>query len=207
MDTEIKAMSLEHIPGVVEAHLESFPGFFLTFLGPAFLREMYSALVEDHHGVCFAALKGKQVVGFVAGTSRSSGVYSRLLRRRLIGFILAIIPAVIKRPGIIPRLLRGVSGPPGQAGDGTGRGRLMSIGVLPGEQGKGLGVQLVRAFLDQAWLHGAEEVDLTTDARENQAVNLFYQRLGFIMEGSFTTPEGREMNQYVIDLDRDIARP
>lgn len=50
-------------------------------------------------------------------------------------------------------------------------------------------------------LIGALEVELRTDKYNNQATKLFYQRLGFIMERSFTTPEGREMNQYLIELD------
>ena len=42
---------------------------------------------------------------------------------------------------------------------------------------------------------------MRTDKYNYQATNLCYQRLGFIMEGSFTTLEGREMNQYLIELD------
>ena len=59
---------------------------------------------------------------------------------------------------------------------------------------------LVSVFLKLALLIGTLEVELRTDKYTNQAANPFYQRLGFIMERSCTTPEGREMNQYLIDL-------
>lgn len=43
-------------------------------------------------------------------------------------------------------------------------------------------------------------MDLTTDRDNNEATNSFYQKLGFVCERTFMTPEGRAMNEYVIDL-------
>ena len=200
MDYQIKEMEKEHIRKVVAVHLDSFQGFFLSFLGPAFLRELYSSILEDRFGIYLVALDGDQMVGFVAGTARASGVYSRLLRQRLIRFGLAVIPAILKRPAIIPRLLRRISDPHGQPPPDLNRGRLMSIAVSPEEHGKGIGQALVKAFLKESSLRDISQVDLTTDKDENEDVNLFYQGLGFIIEKAFTTPEGRVMNQYVIDL-------
>ena len=201
MAYKIEEMKHGHISKVVEVHLAGFLGFFLTFLGPSFLRELYSSLIEDPYGVCLVALEADEVVGFAAGTSRSSGIYSRLMRQRLIRFALAVLPAVLKKPTIIPRLLRGVTDPQSQPASDEKRGRLMSIAVDPQQQGKGIGKLLVSEFLELASQRGARQVDLTTDKVDNQPTNLFYQRLGFIIERSYTTPEGREMNQYLIDLE------
>lgn len=201
MDYLIKEMEEEQISSVVAVHLAGFQGFFLSFLGPAFLRQLYSSLIEDKYGVCFVAVDTNGVVGFVAGTTRSSGVYSRLLRQSLIKFSLAVIPAVLKRPSIVPRLFRGINDPHGEPISDSNRGTLMSITVLPDEQGKGIGQKLVRAFLKQASTQGVGQVDLTTDQDDNESTNLFYRQLGFRLERSFRTPEGRGMNQYAIDLD------
>jgi hypothetical protein len=40
---------------------------------------------------------------------------------------------------------------------------------------------------------------LTTDAEGNDAVNTFYQRAGWRLESSFSTPEARRMNRYILD--------
>jgi ribosomal protein S18 acetylase RimI-like enzyme len=200
MDTLIKEMRREQIPGVVSVHLVSFEGFFLSFLGPAFLRELYTSLVEDPSGMCLVALEKDQVVGFVAGTSRSSGVYSRLLRQRFLRFGLAAVPAILKRPAILPRLMRSITGPDGGSAPDPDRGTLMSIAVLPSCQGKGVGQELVRAFLKQASREGLREVDLTTDKHDNEAANSFYEQIGFRKVRDFTTPEGRVMNQYLIEV-------
>jgi hypothetical protein len=45
-------------------------------------------------------------------------------------------------------------------------------------------------------LFGALEVELGTDIDKFQVTSLFFQRLGLIMERSFTTLESRKMNQY-----------
>ena len=76
----------------------------------------------------------------------------------------------------------------------------MSIAVLPNAQGKGAGKLLVSAFLEESKRRGLSQVNLTTDRNNNEAANHFYQKLGFSLSKSYTTPEGREMNEYAIDL-------
>ena len=201
METMIKEMRKEDIPGVVAVHLAGFEGFFLSVLGPAFLRELYFSLTEDLHGICLVAMEQDRVLGFVAGTSKSSGVYSRLLRQRLVRFCLAAVPAVLKQPAIVPRLINRIRSPHGEGAPTLSRGTLMSIAVHPSQQGKGIGQVLVRDFLERAAQAGCKEVDLTTDKEQNELVNHFYKQQGFRLERTFTTPEGRRMNQYLIELE------
>lgn len=187
------------VPGMVAVHRAGFHGFFLTFLGPAFLFELYQAILTDPDGISFVADGKKGVCGFVAGTTQPSGFYRRLLRQRWWRFALAAMLSVFRQPTIIPRLLR-VFSMPEQVAKQSGRGTLMSIAVLPEAQGRGIGQALVRAFLEGAAQQGLQQVDLTTDRDNNEATNRFYRRLGFVCECTFTTPEGRAMNEYVIDL-------
>ena len=49
---------------------------------------------------------------------------------------------------------------------------------------------------------GVERYCLTTDRVDNDAVNAFYGKLGFEFARAYTTPEGREMNEYVMRLER-----
>ena len=198
-DFHIARMDQNEVPAVVEVHLRSFPGFFLTFLGPAFLRELYLATIEDLSGIGFVAKDGTGIWGFVTGTAQPAGFYRRLLQKRWWRFSLAAIGPVIKQPSILPRLLRAFS-MPAQVAQQEKRGTLMSLAVHPGAQGGGIGQSLVMAFLREASQRGLEQVDLTTDRDNNDSVNRFYERLGFVCVRSFTTPEGRAMNEYLIDL-------
>ena len=89
---------------------------------------------------------------------------------------------------------------PSQADPGEGCATLMSIAVLPEAQGHGAGKALVCAFLEEAARRGSKHVNLTTDRDSNDSTNRFYQKLGFRLHRTYTTPEGRAMNEYRIDL-------
>ena len=60
----IKEMDSGYIPEVIKVHLESFEVFFLSFLGPAFLRELYASLIKDPFGICRVAQNENAVLGF-----------------------------------------------------------------------------------------------------------------------------------------------
>lgn len=201
-----REMRAADVPAVVQVHIKGFPGFFLTFLGSAFLRELYMATLTDHDGIGFVAEDGKKICGFVSGTAQPGGFYRRLLRQRWWRFALASIRPALKHPTIIPRLLRAFSMPE-QVTQQQGRCTLMSLAVLPEMQGKGIGQGLVQAFMDEAKKRGVRYVDLTTDQDANESTNRFYQKIGFVCTRTYVTPEGRPMNEYLIDLAQPMTTP
>jgi len=199
VELSIRKMRRSDIEAVVSTHLEAFPGFFLSFLGAAFLRELYTSIVLDPTGISFVCSQGTEIKGFVAGTDQPAGLYSRLVRQRWWRFALASIRSTLRKPTIAPRLLRALKMPKEVRASG-GVGALMSIGVLPDEQGRGIAHALVQEFLSEARRRGLAEVNLTTDRLNNELVNRFYEQLGFGVIRTFATPEGRQMNEYTICL-------
>lgn len=183
---------------VVHIHIMAFHGFFLTFLGPSFLNHLYSGLLLDYSGIAFVYEKDGDILGFVAGTSEPKGFYRRLFRSRWFYFGLASIKTIVSQPRVIFRLLRGIKRTQEDVPPGTGT--LMSIAVSPHNQGEGIGKKLVEAFLAEANNRSLSCVNLTTDKLNNDSVNQFYQSLGFTISNTFTTPEGRVMNEYTISL-------
>jgi ribosomal protein S18 acetylase RimI-like enzyme len=110
-----------------------------------------------------------------------------------------LLPVTIRRPAALFRVLR-ASLRPVFSEAAADEAVLFSIAVDPSLQNRGLGGQMVRAFLEEARRRGAKRVALTTDTQDNDAVNRFYLRLGFRLGSKFLTPEKRQMNEYVIDL-------
>jgi len=195
----IRAMNVNDVNAVVKVHLSSFQGFFLTFLGRQFLSELYAGIVVDSTGIAFVYREESCVLGFVAGTSQPAGFYSHLLHRRWWRFALASLIPILKNPLIIPRLLRAFSR--NHAEDvHENCATLMSIAIAPEAQGRGMGQALVQVFLQESARRDVKQVNLTTDALDNEAANRFYQKLGFTLQQVFTTPEGREMNEYTTGL-------
>jgi ribosomal protein S18 acetylase RimI-like enzyme len=199
-DPLLRKMYKNDIDFVVKIHLESFPGFFLSFLGPRFLKLYYSGICSAPEGIRFVLLNSDNVpAGFVVGTSNPRGFYSRLLKREWWKFALASISAVLKKPSSVKRIVRAFSHP-GENPIGAEVAGLFSIGVVPELQGTGAGKKLVTAFLDESRARGCKKVFLTTDRDDNDAVKIFYQKLGFRIERQYVTPEGRRMNEYWLDI-------
>lgn len=198
---EIKRLSEKDINEVVNIHMKSFPDFFLTFLGPRFLKEFYTSFLVDDEGMAFVAVdeESNRIVGGIVGPVVPDGYFKRLLKRRWLVFCLASMSAVIKRPTVIKRLFRAVFYR-GESPQGPKRSLLSSIAVDPDAQGKGVGRMLVMRWAEEARSRGSNGCFLTTDADGNDAVNSFYQALGWKIESNYTTPEGREMNRYVYDF-------
>lgn len=192
-------MTAIHVDQVVGVHQRSFEGFFLSFLGSRFLHLFYAAAVDYADGVGFVYMEGTRVVGFVFGAPSPAGFYRFLLRTRWLRFALAALGAALRRPTIIPRLVRAWFYP-SQMSNQAESASLMSVAVDTTAQGKGIGARLVHVFLDTMHARGIRRVDLTTDRLNNARANAFYQSLGFYCERTFVTPEGREMNEYVISL-------
>lgn len=198
-DVTIRVALPRDLEMVTDVHVRSFPNFFLSALGPRFLRLLYEEILRSETGVLVVADDGSGVVGLAAGTTTQSGFYRALLRRRLIAFALAAAPAALRRPVIVPRLFRALRRP-AESASAAAPACLMSLAVHPRAEGQGIGARLVTAFCEELRSRGADGVCLTTDAAGNDPVNRFYQRQGFRATRSITTPEGRVLNEYVRKL-------
>jgi ribosomal protein S18 acetylase RimI-like enzyme len=194
-----RPLTLADVPAAVKVHLAAFPSFFLSFLGPRFLRLLYSEFATDPACVALVAEADGRVAGAVAGPLQPAGYFSRLVKRRWFAFALASSGAVLRKPLIIPRLFRALFYR-GEAPTGKSRALLSTIAVDPAVQGAGIGRKLVAAWLAEVQSRGASGAYLTTDAEGNDAVNRFYQQLGWQLEHTWLTPEGRRMNRYVQDF-------
>ncbi len=182
-------------------HIIAFPTFFLTFLGPRFLNEFYKSFIYDSQGIGFIAMDNsdKKIVGAIVGPLNPQGYFKRLLKKKWFSFCIASIGAVIRKPSVVKRLFRAVFYR-GESPKGAERSLLSSIAVSPDVQGKGVGRALVLKWLEEIKLRGSKGAFLTTDAENNDSVNNFYQKIGFKLESSYSTPEGRKMNRYIYDF-------
>jgi GNAT superfamily N-acetyltransferase len=198
----IEVFARGHIDQTVDIHLQAFPEFFLSSLGPRFLREFYASFLVDPAGMGFVACgRGGQILGAVVGPLNPRGYFKRLLRRRWWAFGLASLNIVVRNPLCLRRIARAVLYR-GEPPSGANRALLSSVAVSPSAQGRGVGKALVIAWIEEARRRGASGCYLTTDAERNDGVNEFYRRMGWMLESSYITPEGRRMSRYVHDFPR-----
>ena len=194
----IRGMNVEDVDNLVSIHLEAFRGFFLSFLGRSFLYVLYSFIQSDSKSISMVAerIHDKRIVGFVVGALEPSSFYRRAIRSRVLTFAVSAVPALLRDPRILGHLIRALAKPKEMEAVPADC-ELMSIAVLPEYANKGIGRKLEAAFTNEALRHGAHSVTLTTDKLNNDVVNKFYERCGYVVYDSFVTPEGREMNRYM----------
>ncbi|CAN7472450.1 GNAT family N-acetyltransferase [Terrabacter sp. LjRoot27] len=196
----IRALDEKDVGQLAQGHVAAFPRFFLTALGTPFLVQFYTGFLKDPTAVTAVAVhEDGRVLGAAVGTTEPVGFFSRLLRRQLVGFMLASARAASSDPRRVPRLLRAVRYRGGEAPNGPAA-LLSSIYVAPGTSGGGLGTRLLEAWCLEASVRGSTRARLATDADDNDNVNGFYRRCGWALEEQYTTPEGRTMNWYAKDL-------
>lgn len=193
--TSLRTLRPEDVRACAALHRRAFPSFFLSELGEPFLREFYRGFVggEDAVSVVAADPSGR-IIGVVVGTTEPRGFFKRLLARRWWAFALASASFAVRKPRHIPRLLRAVlyRGEIPVAVDGA---LLSSICVDP-NAAPGTGRALLEAFTARGHINAIDAAFLTTDARDNDRVNRFYQLSGWGLAGSYSTAEGRLMNVY-----------
>jgi GNAT superfamily N-acetyltransferase len=186
----------EQISKAVTIHQAAFPGFFLTFLGPAFLKLLYHFYVQGKTEIALAGEYNGQIVATLLGTIRPQGFYKRLAICHFTLFAMACFMPLLRQPTIFPRLLRALFYRGDAPLSATGGALLASVCVDPMFKKKGTGKKLVLAFENKCFEMGAQFVYLTTDRNNNKAVHEFYERLGWSVESEFTTPQGRSMCRY-----------
>jgi len=191
----IRAVQANDLPQVVAIHQQAFQGFHMTLLGSRFLAGYYQTVLDYPDSIFLAAVDAEQMLGFVAGFVNPSRFYA-LLRARKRALALAAATHLALRPHLSLRRAQTLA----DTGDQPHLAELASIGVSPKAQGRGIGKALTLVFLDAARQKQAIEVMLTTDAHNNDAVNRFYQNLGFRCIRQFWHTPDRLMNEYRIAL-------
>ena len=186
---------------VVSVHTAAFPGFFMTQLGPLFVREYYRCVLRYSRGIFLTESGASGYDGFVSGFIDPAAFY-RDLRRHRARLGLAALGGIAVRPTRLAGLLANYRRTGGSAAQPNTKetAELSSLAVRPSASGAGIGSHLVRRFIAAAQEKGAERVTLTTDAVGNDAVNRFYKRLGFICIRTFEARPGRVLNEYAFDI-------
>ncbi len=190
------------IDSIVAVHQRAFPDFYMTRMGSAFLRTYYRTVLTCEGGQLFVAETEGRCLGFVAGSLNPARFYAFMSQRKA-SFIWPAFLGIIRRPSLIGRTLfnrnRVKSASHAREAD-TNTAELSSIGVDPLAASRGVGGDLLRAFMESALAGGSDCISLTTDARDNQRVNSFYLKHGFSLVARFVSDSDREMNEYRLRL-------
>ena len=192
---EVKSEEKELINDIVSIHLNTFTGFFLTFMGRGFLNQMYRSYCDhDESGLLVAEENGK-AVGFLAYSGNFSGLYKYMIKTRLIPFGWYSVGAFFRRPSAFMHIIKAFL-KPSEVKREEKYVELSSIGVDPTIKSKGVGSLLIDELKKIVDFNKFAYITLETDAVNNDGAIHFYEKNGFVRERMYETDEGRKMYEY-----------
>lgn len=192
---EVNADERKLIDDIVTIHLNTFTGFFLTFMGRGFLNQMYRSYCAHKDSGLLVAEKDGKAIGFLAYSSNFSELYKFMIKTRLIQFGWYSVGAFIRRPSAFMHILKAFL-KPGEARRKEKYVELSSIGVDPNVKSKGVGSLLISKLKKIVDFKKFAYITLETDAVNNEGAIHFYEKNGFMRERMFETDEGRKMYEY-----------
>lgn len=183
-----------HAATAAELHAAGQPGTFLTSLGPAFLRALYTAIPASPYGFGFAALEAAsgEMIGVVAASTNTSDLFRDIALRQVWRIAPPIAMRLLRHPTLLPKILQTLAYPSAEVHPGAGE--LLFIGVRETLRSRGIGAQLYAALLEECRRRGVAVLTVLVDA-SNEGANRFYRRHGFQYDTSQTL-FGRRMHFY-----------
>ena len=179
------SLTANDLNNIVKIHLESFPNFFLSSLGPKFLSKFYKSILLDKNGVGIGLFDNGELKGFAIGTKNKLGFYRNIIKNNLFSFSIIFIFILFKTPLKLAKIIRNLYMSSMPNSKQSIIPFLLSICIQPHESGKGLGKTIIKCFEDKMVSFGIKELFLTTDAENNEYTNLFYKRNNYKVENIF----------------------
>lgn len=193
----IRKATINDVDTIVEIHLNTFEGFFLTSLGAEFLRFYYSCFVRSNETVTMIAEENGVIYGFSASSKFCKGFNSRLIKSNLIAFGLLSFKLLLIKPISLLRLVKNLSKKGENVIDNEDYAELYSIGVCKSAQGKGVGKMLLLKSEQVMKEEGVTRVSLTTDFDNNEQAVGFYHSMGYETLYEFVTYPNRKMYRLI----------
>ena len=174
---------------------------FLSFLGPRFLEHLYRRIALSDQSFLVVAHSEGGPAGFIAGSTDVSGLYRSFLWHDGVKAALGAAGRLLAGwRRVFETLRHGSAG-----GTGVGRGaELLAVAVDPSQQGRGVGRQLVGAFLDEVGNRGLTAAHVVVGADNAGAVSL-YEQAGFMTVDRFELHPGTE--SLLMQWDNQTAAP
>ena len=221
----LRRMGLQDLAFVVDAHRAHFGDGFFARLGPRFLARYYRTFLDGPTAVAVIAEYEGRACGYLTGVLRTRQHRTLLLRYHGPGLAAIGCAAMLRHPraGLtfvatrLPRYARGLRrsltpSPPTTGAleqpDSAGVGDtavLSHVVVSEPRRLRGVGTLLVNYFLDEAAHAGCATAALVTLADPTGAA-AFYEARGWTKQDSVTTPDGKRLWRYTLNLQDDSAR-
>ncbi|MDB4964865.1 MAG: family N-acetyltransferase [Myxococcales bacterium] len=180
--TVVREASHPLLPQAVHLHYDALSyRSTITAFGEPFLYELYRALLDEGNGFVVVAHEGTRLIGFILGCVDSSRMMS-VVPRRPLRFFTLMAPAMLRRPGLWPRMLQTLLYTRKEASDVAAE--LVVIAVVDDRRGAGIGKQMLAALETELASRGVDRFKVTVH-QAMAASNRFYTQNAFQLTSTF----------------------
>lgn len=186
-DISIRPATVADSGDAAKLHAEQISEGFLPSLGTSFMTRLYRRIVLFHGSFLLMAetRTSRQTVGFIAGATDVGALYKKFLVRDGVVASIEAAPRLLKAwPRALETLRHGTDNSDSQHG-----AELLAVAVDPAWRGRGIGDDLVDAFVSHARSRGAERSYVVVGADNRTAISL-YKRAGFETTDEFEMHPG-----------------
>ena len=182
-----------HVPGMVQCHINAFPGRVMTEMGYHWLCALYLFFIKHHGGICLVAVDtGDKIVGLAVGGDpkiRDGFLSSAIFRYPHLIFWKFLCKRLVRRV-LLKELARKFHRRPAVDNSGDTKrqsvmirsGNLLSLCVLPDFKGTGVGGKLIESFKLACAAEGYKHLTLSVVSENTRAIT-FYKKHGWHMSG------------------------
>jgi hypothetical protein len=190
-------MQYHDAEGVARLHKAAMGESLWARLGRDFLVEIYRGLIDNPRFLGFVYEEGRQLRGFVAGTTSGKQMMSEVFRDRIWALGLAAARGVVRSPQVIGPLLQTASYFD-RSGDETLAESLFCT-FDAALRGKRISAHINKVLFDELLSRGHQAVKVTTET-DNVGANRQLLSWGFVADGEFRF-YGKTMVRYLLDLE------
>jgi len=182
-----------HLPGMVQCHINAFPGRFMTEMGRHWLYALYLFFIKHRGSICLVTVDTDEtVVGLAVGGDpniRNEFLSSAMYRFPHLIFWKFLCKRSVRR--VLLKELAGKfqhrravdnSGDTKEQNVATRSGNLLSLCVLPDYKGTGVGGKLIESFKLACADEGYKRLTLSV-VSENTRAMAFYKKHGWHRSG------------------------
>lgn len=184
-DVVIRPARRRDVPAMAALHAQVMTKAFLPQLGEGFLRQLFTALVDDPDAPTLVADQNGAVIGYTSGVVSMRAFRRRFVLRRGVPAALAAAPR-LARPRVLKQAAELFAYPEQTAGLPEAEHTL--IGVRP-RTAPGLGLALTKEALSALCDRGVREIKCYV-AAENKTMQRVLWRMGFERRGDITVHDG-----------------
>jgi len=184
---QVRPARLDDLPAYVPLHQAAFTGSLGVELGRRYVTEFLKWFITDSEALNLVCERDGRLAGYVFGAPQG---YNTRMNRALAGTItLATIthPWLFVRSGFLaqlPERLRHLLGRSNNAASPAPTEsprrifRMVGLGVSPDFRRQGIGQRLIRAYEEEAWKRGYEELQLSV-YENNAGARALYEACGW----------------------------